>query len=261
MFSFLYAMTLLQDGQASSGSSAWVYILFVVAILFIVLFLFIEHKSPEPIIPLTLFRSRIISMANLDSFILCVITVAAIFYLPLWIQGVYGKSATYSGLAMIPFSIAWPIGSIIAGHWISRKGLRFISTVGACCLLASSIGFTYLNVETPIYIFLVFSFMAGFSYGISLTTLTIAVTSAVGKDLRGAAVASNNFIRTLGQMIGITVFGLMLHTGQANQIEADVLEGSLHTIFIWVTVLSVLAAVVSFAMPKLETKEEQQDAS
>ncbi|WP_053375868.1 MDR family MFS transporter [Paenibacillus sp. FJAT-27812] len=258
MFSLLYAMTLVRESEAGSGSAWTIGLLIIVSILFFALFARIEMRSPEPIIPFKLFRNRIISMANLDSFLLCVINVVVIFYLPLWIQGVYGKPATYSGLAMIPLSVAWPLGSILAGNWISKKGLRFIGVVGAFFLLASSIGFAFMTASTPIVLFIVYTFLAGLSFGLSLTSLTVAVSSAVGWELRGSAVASNNFIRTLGQTIGITVFGLLLHTGQADSIEPSVLAGSLHTIFVWVAVLSVFVVFVSLGLPKLKQSEQQQ---
>ncbi|MGO4544028.1 MDR family MFS transporter [Paenibacillus sp. 2TAB23] len=259
MFSLLYAMTLIRNEDGSGSGSAWLIgALFVFSVLFFVIFARIEMKSPEPIIPFQLFRNRMISMANLDSFLLCVINVVVIFYLPLWIQGVYGKPATYSGLAMIPLSVAWPLGSILAGNWISKKGLRFIAVAGSCFLLASSIGFSFMNASTSIALFIVYTFLAGLSFGLSLTSLTVAVSSSVGWELRGSAVASNNFIRTLGQTIGITVFGLLLHTGSAEQIEASVLAGSLHTIFVWVAALSVFVVLVSLSMPALKQAEQQQ---
>ncbi|WP_419873226.1 MDR family MFS transporter [Candidatus Pristimantibacillus sp. PTI5] len=259
MFCFLYAMTLIRD-EGGNGTSPFmrIAVLLAISVLFFIFFARIERRSPEPIIPFQLFRNRIISMANLDSFLLCVINVVVIFYLPLWIQGVYGKTATYSGLVMIPLSVAWPLGSILAGNWISKIGLRFISVTGACFLLASSIGFSFMTADTSIVLFIVYTFLAGLSFGLSLTSLTVAVSSAVGWELRGSAVASNNFIRTLGQTIGITIFGLLLHTGGKEIIEPSVLAHSLHTIFMWVAVLSVFVVFVSLGMPKLKQVDQQQ---
>ncbi|WP_138751459.1 MDR family MFS transporter [Paenibacillus sinopodophylli] len=259
MFSFLYVMTLIRDEEGGGTSAIGIIIgLFAVSVLFFAWFARIERHSPEPIIPFQLFRNRVISMANLDSFLLCVINVVVIFYLPLWIQGVYGKPATYSGLAMIPLSVAWPLGSILAGNWITRKGLRFIAVAGSCFLLAGSIGFATMTATTPLALFVPYTFLAGLSFGLSLTSLTVAVSSAVGWELRGSAVASNNFIRTLGQTIGITIFGLLLHTGSAGQIEPNVLAESLHTIFVGVAALSVLVVIVSLSMPVLKHAEQQQ---
>ncbi|NIK80039.1 EmrB/QacA subfamily drug resistance transporter [Paenibacillus castaneae] len=258
MFCFLYAMALLRDA-GTGGSPNWlIALLFALAILFIVLFVGIERRSPEPIIPFELFRIRMISMANLVSFLLCVITVVIIFYLPLWIQGVYQKSATYSGLLMIPLSVAWPLGSILAGNWIAKKGLRYISVIGSCFLLISGFGFSLMTSSTSLVLFIIYVFMAGLSFGLSLTSLTVAVSSSVGWELRGSAVASNNFIRTLGQTIGITVFGLLLHTGEADKILPTELAASLHTIFIWIAMIAIVVLLLALGLPKLEQGEQQQ---
>jgi hypothetical protein len=100
--------------------------------------------------------------------------------------------------------------------------------------------------------------LAGLSFGLTLTSLTVAISSSVGWELRGSAIASNNFIRTLGQTIGITVFGMLLHTGKAERVESEVLAASLHTIFNWVALLSVLVVLVSVGLPRLQQAEQQQ---
>lgn len=256
MFGLLYALSLIGDetGQRAADWGAALP-LFAVAVILLGWFAIIERKSPEPMIPFKLFRMPIISMANGISFLLCLINVAVIFYLPLWFQGVGGYSATYSGLLMIPLSIAWPLGSILAGNLIAKTGLRFISILAGCLLLLGSTGFAMVNNESPLWILVACTLCAGLSFGLVLTSMTIAVTSSVDASIRGSAVATNNFVRTLGQTLGITLFGLMLHTGEANQIDPLVLASSLHRIFTWVAWLCVGILALSFFVPKLEHKE------
>ncbi|MGO4538327.1 MDR family MFS transporter [Paenibacillus sp. 2TAB19] len=260
MFAFLYGMTLLRDQDANGISTLAIGMLFAASVVFLALFVAASRRSPEPIIPFELFRSRIISVANLAGFLICVVNVVIIFYLPLWIQGVYNKPATYSGLVMIPLSIAWPLGAILAGNWIAKLGVRLITVTGAILLLISGIGLALMNAETPFFWFIVYTLLSGLSFGLSLTSLTVTVSSAVGWELRGSAVASNNFIRTLGQTIGITVFGMLLNTGSTNSIDAHLLESSLHTIFIWVALISVVILLVSTVLPNRQSAAEQQSS-
>ncbi|MFX3634722.1 MAG: MDR family MFS transporter [Candidatus Pristimantibacillus sp.] len=261
MFSGLYALSLIPNEAGSTPAGTPTIILFLaISIIFLALFFYIESRSPEPIIPLKLFKIRTISMVNAVSFLLCVINVVTIFYLPLWIQGVYGESATYSGLAMIPLSVAWPLGSILAGNWIAKVGMRRISLIGGLFLITGSVGFMFMTADTSIIMFMIYVFLTGLSFGLSLTSFTIAVTSAVNWELRGAAVASNNFIRTLGQTIGIALFGLLLHTGSTEVIDAPLLEASLHRIFIILTILSVVVVLVSLGLPRSNHATEQQSA-
>lgn len=259
MFCFLYALTLLRSETGEQGASyTEIGLLFAVAALLLALFFYIEKRVQEPLIPLVLFKNRTISMVNLLSFLLCVINVVIIFYLPLWLQGVYGKSATYSGLAMIPLSVSWPLGSILAGTWISRIGLRNITLLSALSLVLGSLGFMFLNATTPIALFMLYMFLTGLSFGLALTSCTVSVSSAVERQMRGASVATNNFIRTLGQTIGIALFGLLLHTGSTNIIDPLLLEESLHRIFTIVVVLSLIVGVVSLALPRISSAERQE---
>lgn len=254
MFAFLYALTILREPNAADAA-AEIILLLAAAVALLTLFFYIEKRSPEPIIPLKLFKLRTISTVNAISFLLCVINVVAIFYLPLWIQGVLGESATYSGIAMIPLSIGWPLGAILAGNFIARFGMRRIAVAGSLFLIAGSAGFMLMNAHTPIVLFMIYTFLSGLSFGLSLTSFTVAVTSAVTWELRGAAVGSNNFIRTLGQTVGIAMFGLLLNTGATEAIDAIKLEHSLHRIFIILGVLSILVLLAMLALPKTGAAE------
>ncbi|MFD0959612.1 MDR family MFS transporter [Paenibacillus chungangensis] len=256
MYAFLYAMSLLRGDEGGTTSVVEIGLWFAGSALFLLLFAWIERRSPEPIIPIQLFRHSIINMANASGFVLCVIMVVIVFYVPLWIQGVGEKSATYSGMAMIPLSITWPLGSILAGNYISRIGLKRICLAAACLLLLGTIGFTFIHASSPILVIVLCTAVVGLSFGLIFTSLTVAVTSAVGWEMRGAATAGHNFVRTLGQTIGITLFGLLLHTGEANLIEPQVLEESLHGIFLWVAGLSVAIMLLATLMPNIRRDED-----
>ncbi|WP_336785925.1 MDR family MFS transporter [Paenibacillus sp. MMO-177] len=249
MFVFLYALTILREPDAAQSRIEIILLLAAAAIL-LTLFYFIEKRSREPIIPLQIFKIRTISAVNAISFLICVINVVAIFYLPLWIQGVLGESATYSGMAMIPLSIGWPLGAILAGNFIARFGMRRIAVTGSLFLIAGSAGFMLMNAHTSIVLFMIYTCLSGLSFGLSLTSFTVAVTSAVSWELRGAAVGSNNFIRTLGQTVGIAMFGLLLNTGNTEAIDALKLEHSLHRIFMILGVMSVMVLLSMFMLPK-----------
>lgn len=256
MFCFLYALTLLGGETGTPVSRTGTLLWLAGAAVLLTAFFIAERRSPEPIVPLGLFRIRTISTANADSFLICVINVAAIFYVPLWIQGVYGESATYSGLAMIPLSVGWPLGSIVAGNLMAKIGMRRLSITGALFLIAGSAGFATMTASTPVWMLMIFTFLAGMSFGLSLTSFTVAIQSAVGWEVRGSATAMNNFIRNLGQTIGIAVFGMMLHTGSANTLEPAKLEASLHGIFLVILALSFVALLLSLNLPKQEERAE-----
>src|SRR6185312_12990851 len=84
--------------------------------------LYAESKAAEPIIPLTMFRDPIIAVCSLAAFVLGIGMFGTIIYLPLFMQGVLGVSATQSGNLLTPLLLGVVVASIIAGQTISRTG-------------------------------------------------------------------------------------------------------------------------------------------
>jgi len=250
MFCFLYATTLL--GNHNGAGIAWGSIvpLLVAALVLFIVFFFIEFRSPEPMIPLKLFRIRTLSVINSSGFLLAVIQVVIVFYLPLWLQGVMGRSATYSGVAMIPMSVTWPAASIMAGQLVAKFGVRRLLIIAVILLFASSAGLTLMNEHTTPVFLMVLIGILGAGFGLAFTSFTITAQSAVGRDMRGAAIASHNLIRTLGQTIGIAIFGIVINTGSSQTIDSGLLASSLHIVFVVIAVIAALSFVLSLLLPQ-----------
>ncbi|MGE7912708.1 MDR family MFS transporter [Lysinibacillus xylanilyticus] len=190
-----------------------------VSIICFILFIIIERKSPEPLIPLRLFSIRPITVANLAIFLLGSVFIVISFHIPLWIQGVYGGGATESGLVMIPISITWPLCSIIAGRLISKISIRFITLLGSIIIFIGCIGLSSASIETPIWLFMIYTAFIGAGMGFSTTTYTVVVQSEVDWRLRGISVASFRFMQSLGQTIGIAVFTAISMTQAAKYLS------------------------------------------
>jgi EmrB/QacA subfamily drug resistance transporter len=278
MTALLYA--LLSGGTDHPWDSPLIIGLLVAAACGLALFFYIEKKSPEPMLPLQLFSIRAISVANLAGFLLSAVLVAVSFYLPMWIQGVYGQGATGSGLTLIPMSIGWPLGAAWSGRLLARIGIRTTSLIGVTALIGATLWLAFISPETPHVVLFVITFIVGFGFGFAFTSFTGAVLS-VGWNLRGAAMATNTLIRTLGQTIGIALFGLMLNQSvrgiqgtegidvnkilnpeTARHLPADVLQaarealaGGLHQIFVVLALLAVVGLVVTLAYPRQERQE------
>ncbi|WP_242694931.1 MDR family MFS transporter [Pseudogracilibacillus auburnensis] len=245
MSAFLYALSLLKEAKQFTGP---INILLAVSLVSLCLFLWIEKNGKEPMLPLSLFRKKFIMIANLAGFFLSFILVAVTFYIPLWVQGVTGLTATISGLVMSPMSITWPLGAVLSGKWMSRKPISHITLMGIAVITVGCIGFAFFQMTTPVAFMLVVTAVIGFGFGITFTAFTVAVQSAVDWNMRGAAMGSNNLMRNLGQAIGIAVSGLLL----SEQLKGSALASSLHSVFL----LLVLLAVASFAVTTLLLREK-----
>jgi MFS family permease len=245
-----------------------------------IIFFFIEWKSPEPMLPLKLFSNRIIAVVNLSGFLISFVLVAVSFYIPLWVQGVYGEGATFSGLIIVPMTITWPVSAALCGKFITKYGIRATTLWGIALIICSSISLAIASAYLPMHWVLAI-LMGGFGlgFGFLFTTMTFSVQSAVGWNLRGIAIASNQFLRTLGQTIGIAVFGLLLNNGIVHHMSKDlaakmdmnkalnpeyaamlpqnVLQGyrsalasSLHLVFIVIAFIALVSFLIILALPK-----------
>ncbi|CAM3890690.1 MDR family MFS transporter [Lederbergia lenta] len=247
MTAFLYALTLLKEYKQVTGN---ISILFIVALVGLCLFLWIEAKGKEPMLPLSLFKNSFITISNIAGFLLGFILVTVTFYIPLWVQGVTNLNATFSGIAMLPMSLTWPLGAVFSGRWMSKKPISHITLIGIAVIIIGCIGLVFFKTDTTVAWMMVVTAILGLGFGLAFTAFTVAVQSSVDWNMRGAAMGSNNLLRNLGQAIGIAISGLWL----SDELQGHALESSLHTVFIMLVILAVCAfAVTGILLSKKET--------
>ncbi|WP_458414838.1 MDR family MFS transporter [Schinkia sp. CFF1] len=248
MTTFLYALTLLkQEKHMTSG----ILTLFIVAIVSVGIFLWVEAKGKEPMLPLSLFKIQSIMVANLTGFLLGFILVAVTFYIPLWVQGVANLNATLSGITVMPMSITWPIGAFLTGKWLRKNNIGRLAVTGISINTVGCLGLVLFQTNTTMPVMMIATAILGFGFGLALTVFTVIVQSAVDWRLRGAAIGSNNLMRNLGQAIGIAVSGLWL----SDELKGQVLAASLHTVFILLVILAIAALLIAGTL--LLKKEKQ----
>ncbi|MEA2529291.1 MAG: hypothetical protein QOG89_935 [Thermomicrobiales bacterium] len=178
---------------------------------FSVLFVVVEARAPEPIIPLRLFRNPVFRIGNLFGFLSGMAMFGAIIFLPLYLQGVKGMSPTRSGLAMLPMVVGLFSSSISSGRLISRTGrYKVYPVAGAAILIAALLLLSQLGIETPYWQVAVYAFLFGGGLGLTLQTIVVAVQNAVEMRDMGAATSSTTFFRSLGGAVGAAVFGAVL---------------------------------------------------
>jgi EmrB/QacA subfamily drug resistance transporter len=218
MSALLYAM--LSGGTAYPWESPIMLLLYAVALVALSLFFYIQWISPEPMLPLMLFKIRAITVSNSAGFLLASVLVAISFYLPVWIQGVYGQGATESGMALVPMSIGWPLAASLSGRLVVKIGARKTALIGVVTLLAASIWLATITMNTPHWVLYVLMFMIGLGFGFTYTSFTVTAISAVDWNLRGASMASSTFIRALGQTLGIAAFGTLFNHAMTSRLPA-----------------------------------------
>src|SRR5215469_4975717 len=206
---------LLQGGTTWAWNSLPSIGLFVLAAVLIALFLFQERRAPEPILPLTLFQNRIIAISSIGGVILGVILFGVSSYVPLFVQGVKGGTATSAGITLGPMLVAWPLAATFSAKIILRYGYRFTAVLGAA-LAALGVGLvTLFNVNTGLPLVVAAMVVIGLGLGFMSTAFVLAVQNAVPWNQRGVATASTQFTRTMGGSVGVALMGTILNAQMA----------------------------------------------
>lgn len=282
MVALLYA---LQKGsETHSWASGSMLLLYAASVVFLVLFLFIQTKASEPMLPLKLFRIRDITVASIVSFLSSMVMIGIMVYIPMWIQGVLGYGATYAGFAITPMTITWTIGAFLSGKLLVKRGTRFSAILGLAILIAGSLWLSLLDISASQFVFYLITGVYGISFGIVVTVFTVTAQSAVDWTMRGVSTASITLFRTLGQTFGVAIYGTYFNQRLASELAdrqaasggmkledinrlinpetaaqlpegakqalREVLVSGMNGVFILLVAISVVAFAGSFLLPK-----------
>jgi EmrB/QacA subfamily drug resistance transporter len=207
----------LQGGTSWAWDSLPSISLFAAAILLLTLFLFIESRAAEPILPLTLFRDRIIAVSSVGAVVLGVLLFGYSSYIPLFVQGVKGGDATSAGVALVPLLLAWPVTASISGKVVLVYGYRLTAVMGTLISALGAIMVMFFNAQAGSVYIITSMFLIGAGLGFASTAYIISIQNAVPWNLRGVATASNQFFRTIGGTIGVAVMGTILNAQMAER--------------------------------------------
>jgi MFS family permease len=193
----------------------------------LIAFLRIEGKALEPLIPLVLFRNPVISMASAASFILGMGMFAVIIYLPLFMQGVLGVSATESGNLLTPLLLSSVAGSILTGQINLRlRTYKPSAVAGSILIAAGMILFARMGAMTQRAEVLTAMLVAGFGMGLLMPVYTVAIQNAASREHMGAASALPTFFRSIGSTVGVAIFGTVLLTSYQRDFAKAVPAGT-----------------------------------
>jgi len=258
----LYA--LLSGGETYSWGSPVMIGLFVTSAVFLLLFLWIESRATEPMIPLSIFKIRVLNAINISGFLAFSISLGITVYAPVWIQSVLGYSATFSGFAVMPMSLAWPLSSVIVGRIMYRIGIKASVVFGSLVVLAASIWLVALTIQSSLLSWIGIVVVLGVGMGFLSTPQTVIVQSVVGWEMRGVANASNTLVRSLGQTVGIAVFGTIFNQyarePSAAVSPADLVAG-MHAVFVVMVMIAVANLLSMLLLPSHRKVMEVQKSN
>jgi EmrB/QacA subfamily drug resistance transporter len=208
-------------GTTYAWSSPVIIGLFVGSALLLAAWYFSARSAAEPVLPLRLFKNSVFSVAAAIGLAAGFAMFGALSYLPLFLQVVHGVSPTISGVYLLPMVLGLLITSIGSGQIIARTGrYKVFPIVGTAVMAVALYLLSTLDETTPTWQMNLYFFILGFSLGLIIQVLVIAVQNAVSYADLGAATSGATFFRTIGGAFGVSVFGAIFSNQLARQLTA-----------------------------------------
>lgn len=171
-------------------------------------FILAERRAAEPVLPLALFRNRTVAVSLLVVFVVGVAMFGVISFVPLFVQGALGASATNSGVVTMPMMLTLVVSSAIAGQVISRTGrYKWQSVIGTVLIGAGIFLMSRLTVTSSRWEVTRDMMIVGLGMGMSMPVFGVAAQNAAPYRLLGVVTAATQFFRQIGGTLGVAVLG------------------------------------------------------
>jgi EmrB/QacA subfamily drug resistance transporter len=190
---------------------------FCVSAMLIAALIYYESRTTEPMIPVRLYRNRLVAGGNWVGAANGAISMAIVGFLPVYMRALMGSSTLVSGVALGTLSVFWPFGGFVGSRMVLRMPYRLSSTIGGLILV---VGITFLILlhpgANPLQPIIAVGVM-GIGMGITNISFVVAIQANVDWSQRGAAMSSVFFSRIIGQSFGSAVFGGIFNAGLASR--------------------------------------------
>ena len=195
-------------------SSPQIVGLYSAAAVALAAFVWVEMHAPDPVLPLRLWASRIFTLSNIASIGVAMSMFGAIFFLPVFVQGVIGNSVTSSGAILVPMLLAMIVTSVAGGQFISRTGRYKVPLLAG--MVAMGAGYYMLanfTVSTTNETTIVAMVLIGLGLGLTMQTYTLIVQNSVAREDMAVATSATQLSRSIGAAVGLAILGTILTQG------------------------------------------------
>jgi EmrB/QacA subfamily drug resistance transporter len=193
--------------------------LYAVGALVLIGFLINEYYASEPVLPLRLWMNSVFTLSNISNMAIAMTMFGAIFFIPVYAQGVIGVNVTDSGAVLIPLTVAMIVVSIVVGRLITRTGrYKGFMLAGLLVMMAGYFLLTrlhYGSTQTDLTLDMI---VVGLGLGAVLQTYTLVVQNATSREDLGVATSTTQLSRSLGATLGTAIFGTIMTNGMRTEI-------------------------------------------
>ena len=179
----------------------------------------IQRKAEEPILPIWVWKKKVLLGANLATIGMGMIMMGPNMYLPVFAQSVTGIGAIAAGFILASMSITWPISSTLSGRMYLRVGFRNTALLGISIVAIATFGFMFVEFPGPVWKLVTIQMLMGAGFGLISTPLLVGVQSTVHYEQRGVVTGAHMFSRYFGQSLGAAIFAVIFNYGINSKME------------------------------------------
>jgi MFS family permease len=252
----LIILGVLEGGQAWAWTSLPSIAVLSAGALLLAVFVVIEQRVPDPVVPLRLLRNRLLVTTNVVAIGVGAILLGLTSYVPTYVQDVLGTGPLIAGFALAALTLGWPLSASLSGRVYLRLGIRITAIMGATVVVLGTAMLLLLGEHSSVLQVAATSFVIGLGMGFTAAPTLIAAQAAVQWQQRGVVTGMNIFFRSVGSAVGVAVFGAIVN----NAIGSSALDNGhvppaeltvgVHAVFIATTVVAVLMLVAVLLMPR-----------
>ncbi|GAA1961224.1 MDR family MFS transporter [Agromyces allii] len=261
----LLILAVLEGGQAWAWNSWQSIGAFALAAALLAVFVLIERRAAEPVLPLWLFSRRLLLTTSLISFGVGAVLIGLTSYVPTFLEMSAGASPLVSGLSVAALTLGWPISASQSGRLFLRIGFRNTAFIGLGIALVGTAGLVAASlVPNPITSALA-CFIVGLGLGLVASPTLIAAQSSVAWSDRGVVTGANMFLRSMGSAVGVAVFGAVANgiidrSGLGEQSGAAI-QAATTAVFIGVVIATVATFAGAIGMPRVHVDDVEHRPS
>jgi EmrB/QacA subfamily drug resistance transporter len=252
----LVILGVLEGGQAWAWDSPTSIAILLVGAVALVTFGIVERSATEPILPLWVFRRRLLVLSGVTSAGVGAILLGLTSYVPTYVQVVIGTGPLVAGFALATLLLGWPVAASQAGRVYLRLGFRGCALIGTLIVLAGSALLLLLGRASSVYEVALFCLVIGFGMGLTAPPTLVAAQSSVGWHERGVVTANNIFLRSLGSSLGVAIFGAVANATlgpnalRNGSVDPGRLTTAVQHIFLGIVLVAVLMVVMVSLLPR-----------
>ncbi len=204
-------LALTWGGHAHAWNSVRIVGLFAMFFICLAIFIGVERKFSDPIMPMSLLKNRTFAITNAASFVINMAFLGVVMFMPLYMQLVLGVSATNSGFSLLPLMLGIIASSIASGRWVSHSGhYKPLMIAGCVILVIGVLLLTQIGPDTTLLQINWRLLVLGVGLGPLQSLYSLASQNAAPLSQIGIATSSSQFFRQIGSTVGIAIFGTVL---------------------------------------------------